>query len=277
MSQPRGAADNFDFLDGFDPRMRRLTRQAATYVHSDPDSCLFKLRLMVETMSKRLVQMELPHLVSSDLGTLLWGLERTGTLSRRRADGMHAVRRDGNAAVHGEQTAPPTAMRRLRDVHGLAAWYCKMIKRGAKVTPGDFVAPPCPKKVDDRVRAALAQAEALEDDIEQQRRRTRAALLLFPDDETFETESCRLHGELEALDRVASAAGEPLIDADSVMLVMAMELQGLLEHPRLGMTSCEARREAETQLDSVKRQLEAREHEYAHERADLAERTQIDS
>ena len=36
---------NFGFLDRCDPRVAHLARQAEHYGHTDPDSCLFKLRL----------------------------------------------------------------------------------------------------------------------------------------------------------------------------------------------------------------------------------------
>jgi len=46
MSDDRG---NFSFLEQYDERVAHLAQQAEHYVHSDPDSCMFKLRLMVET------------------------------------------------------------------------------------------------------------------------------------------------------------------------------------------------------------------------------------
>jgi type I restriction enzyme R subunit len=241
---------NFEFLREYDQRIGRLARQAEGYVHTDPESCLFKLRLMIETMTRTLVQLQLPHLVSSDLGTMLQGLERSGDLSRRQADQLHAIRRDGNAAVHGELTPAPTAMRRLRDAHGISGWYCRMIRRGLKIKLDPFVPPEIPRSVGDR---------------------TREALLLFGGDEEVPKVCDQLVHELEALDRIASEAGEPLVDADSIMLVMAMELERLLSHPRLGLTGAEARENAEAQLDAVKHELDEREQRYAQQRAVLAE------
>ena len=52
---------NFDFLIKYDDRVAHLARQAEAYVHSDPDSALFKLRLMVETMARTLVDMQVPR------------------------------------------------------------------------------------------------------------------------------------------------------------------------------------------------------------------------
>ena len=49
---------NFSFLDRFDNRVAQLAKQAEEYVHTDPDSCMFKLRLMVETMAKKLSKLQ---------------------------------------------------------------------------------------------------------------------------------------------------------------------------------------------------------------------------
>ncbi|HIB01128.1 MAG TPA: DUF4145 domain-containing protein, partial [Phycisphaerales bacterium] len=105
---------NFHFLEKFDPRVAQLAQQAEEYVHSDPDSCMFKLRLMIETMAKKLTDLQMPGSISKDLGAMLGTLERGGIVPRRQADSMHAIRRDGNAAVHGNPTPIPTAMRRLK-------------------------------------------------------------------------------------------------------------------------------------------------------------------
>jgi type I restriction enzyme R subunit len=262
--------DNFGFLSDYDREVERLARQAESYVHTDPESCLFKLRLMAETMARRLIEMQQPQLVSTDLATMLRALERSGTMPRPRADDMHAIRRDGNAAVHGAAMPVPAAMRRLRDAHRLAGWFCRMVRRGAKVRLGTFVAPPSPIPADRRAREALEKAEALESEIEQRRHRTREALLLFGSDFEAERDTGRLIDELEALDRVSDAAGEPVVDADSVAIIMAMELQQLLSHPRLGLSSREAQRQAENQLEAVKGGLEERERAYEADRARLA-------
>jgi type I restriction enzyme R subunit len=261
---------NFTFLDKYDTRVARLARQAEGYVYSDPESCLFKLRLIIETMARRALEREAPQLVSADLGSMLGALQRSGTLPSRRADSMHAVRRDGNAAVHGEPTPSPTAMRRLHDVHRLSGWYVTIVKRGARAQLGQFTPPPRPQTLD---QDALRRAERLEDEIEAKRRQTRDALRLFSGADDVDAQVARLRHELEGLDHVASEAGEPLVDADSAMLLMAMELEQVLEHAELGLSSREAKREAEKQLEAVKAQLEQREHRYARERARLAAAT----
>lgn len=265
MSKPKS---NFTYLDPFDPRVAHLAEQAERYVHEDPEACLFKLRLMIETMAKTLAQIRMARLVSADLGAVLGTLEREGLLSRKDADRMHAIRRDGNAAVHGDALPGPTAMRRLRDAHRIGGWYARMIKRGAKVSLPEFVPPePVTAPTEDHARA-----EVIEDELEKVRQETRDALLVFRDDEDLENVVGQLRGELEALDVIAIAAGEPLVDADFVSLVMAMDLEQVFEHPRYGLDSQAARKEAEAQLRAVKKGLDEREQRYLDERQALANR-----
>jgi type I restriction enzyme R subunit len=270
-----GKGTNFGFLDRCDDRVAHLARQAERYVYTDPDSCLFKLRLMIETMAKRLVSMSAPNMVDSDLSSMLGVLERLGTLPRRQADGMHAIRRDGNAAVHGNSTPSPTAMRRLKDAHGLSGWYARNIERGSKVDAGQFVPPPAPFKPTEKEHQLNKDLEDLEDHIDDQRRRTREALMLFREDEDPEGVKKRYRIELKALEMVAAAAGEPLVDAEFVALVMAMDLEALFEHPSFGANSREARRNAEAQLAVVKTELEQNENDYLSERANLVHEMQL--
>lgn len=260
---------NFDFMNQYDHRVSHLGGQAEQYVHTDPESCLFKLRLMVEMMARRLVELQAPRLADLDLIAILRSLEQYGMLPKKQADGMHAIRRDGNAAVHGSETPVPTAMRRLRDAHRISAWYCSMIQRGVKVRPSQFVPPPGPVQVDADALKMHQAAEALEDQIDTRRKATREGLLLFTEDEDLPTEVQRIVSELEGLDRVAQAAGEPLVDAEFVAVVMAMEMEQLLEHPTLGLDTREAKREAEKQYQQIKDGFELREAMYAEERRAL--------
>ena len=68
---------------------------------------------------------------------------------------------------------------------------------------------------------------------------------------------------------MAQAAGEPLVDAEFVAVVMAMEMEQLLEHPTLGLDTREAKREAEKQYQRTKDGFELREAMYAEERRAL--------
>lgn len=260
---------NFDFLQKYDDRVAHLAAQAEAYVHSDPDSALFKLRLMVETMARTLVDMQAPELVDADLAVMLRSLQRSGLLSRREADGMHAIRRDGNAAVHGHDSTTPTAMRRLKDAWTLSRWYARTVRRGARVDPPAFHAPP-PPAGDAAQRSARARAEALEEAVEARRARTREALLLFGDADDLKAMRWRLRGELRGLEFVAAAAGEPVVDADFVAVVMAMDLEQILEHPAWGRSSREAKSAVESQFEAFKSAHAAAESEYLANRAALA-------
>lgn len=258
--------NNFSFLDPVDPRLSRLAGQAESYVHTDPESCLFKLRLMVETMASTLIRLSIQQPGPLDLGAMLGTLERQGVLPRHYADHMHAIRRDGNAAVHGDAAPSSTALRRLRDAFALARWYFTQLRRGSRMPDAAF-SPPLRDVA--ASGASSDAAEALEDRIETQRTRTRDALLLYKDAEEAAAWSVRCFGELRALEDIAAAVGEPLVDAESVALVMALELEQLLEHPVYGKGSRDARRDAADQLEAVKRRLDEQEARFRSERERL--------
>ena len=262
---------NFEFLERFDSGVAQLARQAEKYVHTDPDSCMFKLRLMVETMAKTLTSLQMRSDISQDLGAMLGALERGGIVPRRQADSMHAIRRDGNAAVHGNPTPVPTAMRRLREAYKISGWFCKMVKRGSKITLTEFQPPEPPAPLDRTTKSLHIRIDELEESIEQRRFATRESLLMFGPQEDVKEVTRRITEELRALDNVAAAAGEPTIDADFVALVMAMDLEQIEEDPRHGGDTRKARREAEQQLDGIKLHLAEREKAFLAERTFLLE------
>lgn len=265
----RNRETNFKFLERFDSRVAELAKQAEEYVHSDPDSCMFKLRLMIETMAKKLTSLQMRGDISKDLGAMLGALERSGVVPRRQADSMHAIRRDGNAAVHGNPTPVPTAMRRLREAYSISGWFCKMVKRGSKVQLHEFHPPEPPVPIDTSTETLHTRIDELEESIDRRRNETRESLLMFGPQEDVAEVSRRIVEELKALDDVAAAAGEPTIDADFVALVMAMDLEQIEEDPRHGGDSRQARREAEQQLGNIKLHLAEREKAFLEERAFL--------
>ncbi|MBB48521.1 MAG: hypothetical protein CMJ33_08260, partial [Phycisphaerae bacterium] len=68
---------------------------------------------------------------------------------------------------------------------------------------------------------------------------------------------------------------EPLVDADFVALVMAMDLEAIYEHPAFGGNSRHARRNAESQLAEVKAEMAEAERVYLQERAELVQAMQL--
>lgn len=261
---------NFGFLESFDRRLCRLGQQAESYAHSDPQACLFKLRLMVELMATTLARTALGNAMPPELGVTLGELERTGVLPRREADNMHAIRRDGNAAVHGGIAPTSTALRRLRDAHMLSRWYLRSTARGADAPDAGFVLPQ-PAAPRSEVDPQTAAAEALEDQIEQRRKRTREALLLFPDASARVAMCSRFRAELNGLDTVAATAGEPSVDAPTMALIMALEIEELLEHPSFGPATRDAHTSAQAQLNAVKARLDEQEATYREARERLTQ------
>lgn len=259
---------NFTFLEALDRKLSRLGRQAENYVHSDPEACLFKLRLMVEMMASTLARVTLGNALPPELGVTLGELERSGVLPRREADSMHAIRRDGNSAVHGGSTPTSTALRRLRDAHTLGHWYCKSMTHKEPQQRDPFQVPQSPG-IAPAVSSQVAAAETLEDQIDHRRRRTREALLLFTSESERDALASRYCAELDGLATVAAVAGEAQFDAESMAIIMALELEHLLEHPTFGRVCRDARKEAESQLLAVRSRLDEQESTFREARERL--------
>ncbi len=251
-------SSNFGFLEALDRRLSKLGKQAENYVHSDPEACLFKLRLMVEMMAATLARVTLGNAMPAELGMTLGELERSGILPRHEADNMHAIRRDGNSAVHGGTAPISTALRRLRDAHSLSRWYCQSLTHSSAQPEQPFHVPTRPHS-EIGVESQVAAAERLEDQIADRRNRTREALLLFANDSERSAIADKYRTELDGLDSAALSTSEPSIDAETMALIMALELEQLLEHPAFGRASRDARREAEAQLNAVKLRLDEQE------------------
>ena len=94
--------------------------------------------------------------------------------------------------------------------------------------------------------------------------------MLFSEQEDVDKISIALVDELKGWDELAIAAGEPVVDAEFVALVMAMDIEKLLEHPRFGVPSKEAHAIAEAQYDAFRHELEAKEASFREQRRKLA-------
>ena len=135
----------------------------------------------------------------------------------------------------------------------------------------EFNPPEPPVPLDTVTKHIHGKIDKLEESIDQRRMETRESLLMFGPQENVVEVTRRIIEELKALDNVAAAAGEPTIDADFVALVMAMDLEQIEEDPRHGGDSRQAKREAEQQLEDIKKHLAEREEAFLEERTFLLE------
>jgi serine/threonine protein kinase/ABC-type phosphate/phosphonate transport system substrate-binding protein len=118
---------NFSFLADISPDLDLLhcfAFQAEMYLHSDPNSCLIKIRQFGELLAQEIAAR---NGESIDLGEsqhdLLCRLKNKGILRHRSSNLFHKIREEGNQANHSGLNDYDRALNRLKDAHQLARWF----------------------------------------------------------------------------------------------------------------------------------------------------------
>ena len=132
---------NFELLRADWPELASLAGFAETYAHPDPVSSLTKLRSFCEHCAKAVRHaLRLPHLTRPGLLDLLDDASFKAAVPRIVLTKMHALRVEGNRAVHNNEGDTTTALRLLKDAHDLSKWIA--------VTFGGVSVGDCPGFVD---------------------------------------------------------------------------------------------------------------------------------
>ena len=92
---------NFDFLSGSWPLLAQIGAFAEANLHDDPNTTLFKLRMLIETLTKYIYAHEnLVEPVGSKQVARLNDLKNRGVIPDKLFPLLHAVRKSGNKATH---------------------------------------------------------------------------------------------------------------------------------------------------------------------------------
>lgn len=118
---------NFSFLADIAPDLDLLhcfAHQAEKYLHSDPNSCLIKIRQFGELLAQEIAAR---NGESIDRGepqeSLLRRLSMNGILKQNSIDLFHQIRKEGNRANHHGLSDYNRALRVLKYAHQLACWF----------------------------------------------------------------------------------------------------------------------------------------------------------
>ena len=115
---------NFDFLLQEFPILANLGMLAERYVYDDPNSSLFKMRLLGEKMVEIIFevhQLDFPW-DDSAFRRLQW-LKDEGILDDKIISLFHTIRKSGNQAVHSGEAAEKSSMSLLMSCFKLAKWF----------------------------------------------------------------------------------------------------------------------------------------------------------
>lgn len=125
---------NFEFLKEVDPPvLYRIAQLAESYLYTDPNGCLVKLRQFAEVMVSEVLQTEhiaLPY--DNTQANRINLLKREEIIEYQLAGLLHQLRLKGNEAVHGAFESVDTAKTILQMAFKLAEWYALNYGEGTK-------------------------------------------------------------------------------------------------------------------------------------------------
>ena len=116
---------NFEFLKDVEPHvLYRIAYLAETYLYTDPNGCLMKLRQFAEVMVNEVFQIEhivLPH--DNNQANRISVLKREGIIEHQLGSILNQLRQRGNEAAHADFDSVSSAKTNLQMAYKLAQWY----------------------------------------------------------------------------------------------------------------------------------------------------------
>lgn len=179
---------NFEFLRPKWPELAGLGGFAEAYTHSDPIGAIAKLRAYCEQSAKFIHhELRLPRLIRPNLIDLLDDDSFQSAVPRVVVSKMHALRIEGNHAVHGNQGDTTTALRLLKEAYDLGRWLHVNFAKGRAEDSPQYTQPPEggaeasdrrkeKRAILERVAAQEAQLQKLLADLEAERERAEQAV-----------------------------------------------------------------------------------------------------
>lgn len=114
---------NFEFLKPKWPELAGLGGFAEAYAHADPIGAISKLRAFCEQAAKYIHhELRLSRLFRPNLIDLLDDSSFQSAVPRVVVSKMHALRIEGNHAVHGNRGDTTTALRLVKEAYDLGRW-----------------------------------------------------------------------------------------------------------------------------------------------------------
>lgn len=137
---------NFEMLRSHWPELANLGAKAEEYVHTDPESCLVKLRNYLELSIRWLYRHErLEQGYRSSLYDLIQDDVFRNIMPNSVILKMDALRIHGNRAAHGDKIKPNDALWLLQEAFYIGGWLFLTYGSGTKEGLGKYTQPTAPK------------------------------------------------------------------------------------------------------------------------------------
>lgn len=133
---------NFEQLRDKLPLCADMGAYAENYVFSDPESALVKMRNLAETLVNQVyIQLRLPKPFKTTFNDLLLNDSFINIVDERIVlDKLHSIRKNGNAAAHGNRVSGQTALYVLKDTWHITKWFVVTIDN-QDLGSTDFIEP----------------------------------------------------------------------------------------------------------------------------------------
>ncbi len=135
-------SENFEMLRADWPDLADLGGQAERYVFEDPQSALVKLRCFAEKLVGIVYQAwSLPCYPSDKFIDRLQNDAFVSMVDKAIIDKLHAIRKEGNKAVHEGKFGRGSSLWLLKEAHILGSWLLLSTNKGSKKDLKSFVEP----------------------------------------------------------------------------------------------------------------------------------------
>ena len=158
---------NFSFLTDQFPALEKIGILAESYLHSDPNACLFKIGAFAETVVNYMYELDnLPQLYYEDntLVNKINKLRRADLLTKQIENILNTIRKKRNMAVHEGHDSPEDCKTLLKMTHTLSIWFMQ-VYGDYTYKPVDFI---LPAKIDNKkeIQKLIEENEKLTAELE---------------------------------------------------------------------------------------------------------------
>ena len=123
---------NFEMLRRYWPDLANLGGHAEKYVYDDPQSALIKLRCFAEKLVGIVYQeWSLPCYPNDKFIDRLENHAFASIVDSAIIDKLHAIRKEGNKAVHEGKFSKGSSLWLLKESHILGSWLLLSMKKGS--------------------------------------------------------------------------------------------------------------------------------------------------
>jgi len=136
-------ASCFAFLNEDFPDLANMGALAEGYLYSDPNSCLYKMGILAETLVNYMFEIEKIKPAPSDntQANRTQTLLRLGYIPKEISKILDSIRKSRNEAVHAGYDCVEQCKTLLQMTHTLSIWFTRIYGSDPNFEPGVFVLP----------------------------------------------------------------------------------------------------------------------------------------